>query len=205
MSYNDPSAQAGRVIGQWISDSIRDIFNRDGNFGESWQDFWDSFSGYWSSEDEIPLDGLDSSEGNSASSSSKGGFTTWLRNLFTNQGEQAMLNRDFNSGEAIAQRDWQSEENRLARDFQLMMSNTAYQRGVQDLKAAGLNPILAYSQGGAASSAVSVGHGDGASNQGIAGADLGSLASGFGSLAEGVGKILELLATKKTGKIGFLK
>lgn len=55
------------------------------------------------------------------------------------------------------ERAWSANEAQLNRDFQKMMSDTAYQRAVQDLKAAGLNPRLAYQQGGASTASGAMG------------------------------------------------
>lgn len=62
---------------------------------------------------------------------------------------QAELNRVFQQQSAEQAMRFSSDEAQKNRDWQKMMSDTAYSRVVQDLKNAGLNPILAVSQGGA--------------------------------------------------------
>lgn len=64
-------------------------------------------------------------------------------------------------GNSVAQNNaWSAQQAANQMEFQREMSNTAHQREIADLKAAGLNPVLSAKLGGASTPAGAMGSGD---------------------------------------------
>ena len=109
----------------------------------------------------------------------------------------AQANNAWSAGQAQIQREWQEQQNAKAmafnqneaaknRNWQEMLSNTAHQREVRDLLAAGLNPVLSAMNGNGASV------GSGATAQGVTsqGAKGDTDTSANGAIANLLGSIL---------------
>lgn len=150
-----------------------------------------SLFGGWGGEGQSQSSGGSTSQGGGHSESGSYSGTNiqqmddWLKQAYAYQGQEAAMQSKYNSQsmlkqmgyntlQAIMQGIYNHIENNAAmnynsaeamanREWQERMSSTAYQRAVEDMKKAGLNPILAFANGGASTPGGSAGTISGAS------------------------------------------
>lgn len=150
-----------------------------------------SIFGGWGGEGNTQSSGGSTQQGGGKSESESYSGTNiqqvndWLKQAYTYQGQESAVQQKYNSQSMLKQMgyntlqaimqgiynhienttamDYNSAEALANREWQERMSSTAYQRAVEDMKKAGLNPILAFSNGGASTPGGSAGTISGAS------------------------------------------
>lgn len=93
---------------------------------------------------------------------------------------QSFQAQEFEAGQSYMARVFNASEAEKNREFQERMASTSYQRAIGDLEKSGLNPMLAYSQGGAP-----MAQGSAANAGGFASGKVGQTATAsYGSLPQ---------------------
>lgn len=180
---DSPAGQVGSYIGTWIYDHI--IYPLIGNKSSD-VDVFDPGSDPGTGSTFDSQDTYVDQSGHDPTENTDYPFLEYLEGLFASQGAENEINRTYNSAQAKLNRDFQHNEAKLQRDWYEAMSNSAYQRSVADLKAAGINPILAYQNGGASTSGTGIAAGSAAAYTATGGDSVSSLLMGISEMINAV-------------------